>query len=137
MLRYAATTRASPAEAWSLMARPERWHEWAPHLRGAWGLGAPEVQAGARGAARLLGFVPVPATVVAKDPARAWTWRVGPVTLVHRVEPRGDQAGVVVELSAPAPLEALLRVSYGPVVTILVDNLARVAERRSVPPAAT
>jgi hypothetical protein len=36
---------------------------------------------------------------------------------------------VVITLAATAPLEALLRVTYGPVVALLVRNLARVAAR--------
>jgi hypothetical protein len=129
MLSYEAASAASPDTAWDLVARPARWHEWAPHVRGAWGLGAPEVRLGARGAARLLGVLPVPAAVVAKDPGRSWTWRVGPVELDHRVEPRAAGCVVAVDVRAPAAVEAVLRVSYGPVVAILVRRLARVAER--------
>jgi Polyketide cyclase / dehydrase and lipid transport len=129
MLRYEARSNADPDVAWALVARPARWHEWAPHVRGAWGLGEPEVTLGARGAARLFGVVPVPAAVVAKTPGRAWTWRVGPVELDHRVEPRAAGCLVGVDVRAPAPLEAALRVSYGPLVALLVRRLARVAER--------
>jgi hypothetical protein len=130
MLSYESSSSADPAAAWSLLARPGRWREWAPQLRGAWGLGEPEVRAGARGAARLLGVVPVPATVTRTVPGRLWTWRVGPVELDHRVDPRaGDGCVVGVDLRSPAPLEAVLRVTYGPVVALLVAHLARVAER--------
>ena len=130
VLTYAAETTAPPAAAWALFARPARWPEWAPQLRGAWGLGSPEVAVGARGAARLLGVVPVPATITAKDPGRSWSWRVGPVELDHRVEPLpGRGARVVTDLRAPAALEAVLRVSYGPFVALLMRNLARVAAR--------
>jgi hypothetical protein len=123
---------APPEVAWALVARPARWHDWAPHVRGAWGLrGADgEVRLGARGAARLLGAIPVPAVVIGKVDGRAWTWRVGPVELDHRVEPRaGGGCAVGVDLRAPAPLEAVLRVTYGPLVAALVRNLARAAER--------
>ena len=71
MLTYTARTSASPERAWALMARPWLWSRWAPHLRGAWGLGEPEVRPGARGAARLLGVVPVPARIVEVDPSRS------------------------------------------------------------------
>jgi len=84
---------------------------------------------GARGAARLLGAVPVPARVTAKRAGRSWTWKVGPVSLVHRVEPLGTGCEVAIDLCAPRPLERLLSVSYGPVVALLVRRLARVAER--------
>jgi hypothetical protein len=131
MLTYEARSSAPADAAWSLVAQPDRWHEWAPHLRGAWGLGEPEVQTGARGAARLLGILPVPAEVTEKHPGRRWSWRVGPVEIVHRVEPApvGSGSLVAVDMRAPAPLERALAVSYGPLVALLVHNLARVAAR--------
>jgi hypothetical protein len=129
MLSYSARSAAPPAEAWALIARPARWHEWAPHIRGAWGLGSPEVRVGARGAARLFGALPVPAAVTAKRPGSSWTWRVGPVELVHRVEPRSSGCEIAIDLVAPGPVEAALRATYGPVVALLVRRLARVAER--------
>jgi hypothetical protein len=109
-----------------MIASPARWPEWAPHVRGAWGLGAPEVQEGARGAARLLGVVPVPAKITAKS-ERSWTWKVGPATMVHRVEPRGSGCVVAIDLSAPGPLEGALAATYGPVIQMMLNNLARVA----------
>lgn len=124
MLRYRAHSHAEPARAWELIARPGRWHEWAPHVRGAWGLGEPEVRVGARGAARLLGVVPVPAVVTAKEEGRSWTWRVGPVDMVHAVRPAAGGCHVEVELHAPAPVEALLARTYGPLVGLLVVRLA-------------
>jgi hypothetical protein len=131
VLRYAADTTASPAEAWSLLARPERWPEWAPQLRGAWGLAGPsgEVEPGRTGAARLLGVVPVPARITLVDPGRAWTWRVGPVTFDHLVEPRTGGCTVATTIRTATPLEAALSVTYGPVVALLMRNLARVAAR--------
>jgi hypothetical protein len=128
VLSYSAKSSGSPERAWALMARPALWSQWAPHLRGAWGLGSPEVEQGARGAARLLGVVPVPARIVEVSAPRSWTWRVGPVTLNHRTYPDQDGGSVVaVDLIAPAPIEAALSVTYGPVVQLLVKNLARVA----------
>jgi hypothetical protein len=124
---YAAQTDGPPARAWALMAEPRLWSRWAPHLRGAWGLGEPEVTEGARGAVRLLGAVPIPATILAVDPGRSWTWRVGPVEMVHRVEPAPGGCVVAVDLAAPAALEAALRRSYGPLIALLVRHLARVA----------
>ena len=130
MLRYEAESTAEADAAWALLARPGRWHEWAPHVRGAWGLGEPEVRRGAVGAVRLLGAVPVPARVVDVVPRRAWSWRVGPVLMDHRVESRpGGGCVIAIELRARRPVEAALRVSYGPVVGALVRRLARVAPR--------
>jgi uncharacterized protein YndB with AHSA1/START domain len=120
---YECRSEAPPERVWELLARPDRWSEWAPHVRGARGLGSPEVEAGSRGTVSLLGFVPVPARVTAKEPGRSWTWRVGPVELEHRVAPRGTGSTVTIELRAPLPV----RVAYGPLVALLVRNLARVA----------
>ena len=129
MAVYRARSSASPATAWALISQPDRWPEWAPHLRGGWGLGFPEVEPGSRGAASLLGAVPVPATILAKDPGRSWTWRVGPVEMDHRVRPAGTGSEIEVELRAAAPIAAALRLTYGPAVALLVRNLARRAAR--------
>ncbi|MTD45299.1 SRPBCC family protein [Conexibacter sp. W3-3-2] len=131
VLRYQADTAADAATAWALLARPDRWSDWAPHVRGAWGLGEPEVREGARGAARLLGVVPVPARITAVEAGRSWTWDVGGILMDHVVEPLERGAVVAVQLRAPAPVEALLARTYGPVVALLVRRLARVAERPS------
>ena len=131
MLSYSASSRARSTVAWALISQPDRWSDWAPHLRGAWGLGRPEVELGATGAARLLGVLPVPAKITAKKPGRSWAWRVGPVTMDHVVRTRQDGCQIAVEIHAPAPFEAALAVSYGPLVSALVRNLARVAERAS------
>lgn len=135
MLRYAASTAADPKIAWELMACPARWHQWAPHVRGAWGLGDREVQVGRNGWVRLLGVVPVQATVVAKEEGRSWTWRVGGVVLMdHVVDPRpGGGCVVAVTLRAPGPVEVALRLAYGPVVRVMVGRLAAAAATRTPP----
>lgn len=121
---HSSDSTAAPGVAWSLVAEPRRWAEWAPHVRGAWGLGSPEVEAGKVGAAKLLGVVPVPAKVTNVDPGRAWTWRVGPLTLVHAVDPRpGGGCRVSMILDGPAPIV----LAYGPIVGALTRRLARLA----------
>jgi len=128
-MRTFSVTSAAPAEAaWRLLARPQDWSAWAPHVRGAWGLGEPEVREGAVGAARLFGAVPIPARIVAKRPGRSWTWRVGLVEMVHRVEPRERGCEVTVDLIAPAPVERALSAAYGPVIAATLRRLARRAE---------
>ncbi|MBJ7332496.1 MAG: SRPBCC family protein, partial [Solirubrobacteraceae bacterium] len=121
----------APAEkVWSLLARPGRWHEWSPFLRGAKGLGSDEVEPGRRGAARL-GLVPVPVEVTSKTEGRSWTMKVGPVTMVNRVRPRADGTCIVgIDVHAPAPLEPALAATYGSVVDLLVHHLARTAPAR-------
>jgi len=137
MLRYEAHSSADPLVAWSLVAEPARWHEWSPHVRGAWGLGEPEIERGARGAARLLGIVPIPTRVTAVAEGRSWTWSVGLMELDHRVDPDPDGTGgsiVGVDIRAAPAMEAVLRFTYGPVVALLVRNLARVAGQKMLAP---
>ena len=130
MRTFTVATDAPPDVAWRLLARPADWGRWSPHVRGAWGLGDPEVRRGACGAARLLGVVPVPARVVGKRDGRSWTWRVGAVEMAHRVEPRdGGGASVAIDLTAPGPLEPALALAYGPVIDRSLQRLAREAER--------
>jgi hypothetical protein len=125
---WSADSEASPAAAWALISRPDAWPEWAPHFRGAWGLGAREVREGAVGAARLLGVVPVPAVIVDKRPGRSWTWWAAPgVEVVHAVDPRPGGCTVSATLSAPGPLEPALALVLGPVFEICLRRLARIA----------
>jgi hypothetical protein len=128
MLRYEVPCDA-PDAAWPLLARPDRWHEWAPHVRGAWGLGAPEVEEGRSGFVRLVGVVPVPVKITNKS-GRSWTWRVGAVvTMDHVVTPDA----VAITLSAPPPLERALGVAYGPVIRAMLRRLSRTATARRPP----
>lgn len=127
VLTYVADCAADPDAAWRLIAEPERWASWAPHVRGARGLGSPEVRTGARGWALLLGAVPIPARVTAKQPHRSWSWQVGPIRLRHRVRPTAGGCQVAMDIEAPCGLEALVGLTYGPLVRLLVANLARVA----------
>jgi hypothetical protein len=125
---WTADSAGSPAAAWALISRPQAWPAWAPHIRGAWNLGDDEVRDGARGAARLLGVVPIPARIVGKEPGRSWTWRVGVVEMAHRVTPRAGGCTVAIDLRAPGPLEPALALTYGPVIALALRRLARRAE---------
>jgi hypothetical protein len=127
VITYEAHSSASAARAWELMAQPARWREWAPHIRGAWRLGSPEVQVGRRGLVRILGAPVVPAKITRKRAGRMWAWKVGPVELVHRVAPRSGGSTVAIDIQAPAALEPVLRATYGPVVGLLVNRLAKAA----------
>lgn len=129
MLRYEVPCDASAA-AWPLLAQPARWHEWAPHVRGAWGLGAPEVEPGRSGFVRLLGAVPVPVAIVDKDPNNSWTWRVGGVVTMEHVV---TADALAITLEAPVPLERALDVAYGPVIRLLLRRLSRTARARPRP----
>ena len=131
MFTCQAESGASTDEAWELLARPDRWQEWAPHVRGAWGLGEPEVQEGRRGYARLVGVVPVPARITEVKPGRSWTWQVGPALMAHRVEELPAGCLVAVDIEAPGPLEAALRAFYAPLVGRLLARLAAKAASRA------
>src|SRR3954463_5023701 len=115
MRTWTADSDASPRAAWALPSRPDAGPAWAPHLRGAWGLGGPEVRAGALGAARLLGVIPVSAGISAKDNGRSWAWRGGPAVLMPRVIERESGCTVAIDLRA-GPLEPALAVVYGPII---------------------
>jgi uncharacterized protein YndB with AHSA1/START domain len=129
-IRVETRSSAPPERVWALYAQPERWREWAPHVRSPRGLGDPEVQAGARGSVRLGGAVPVRARIVAVVSKRHWAWRVGPAELRHDVEPTADGGTLIgLEFEAPAALELAFRITYAPVTALLLRNLARVAER--------
>ena len=78
---------ASAAEVWSLVAEPERWHEWSPYVAGAEGLGTPEVREGAEGSVVLRGGLRIDAEVLEVVPGVSWTWRVRGLRIRHEVHP--------------------------------------------------
>lgn len=128
-MSFEAAAPQDTTAAWALMARPARWPEWAPHLRGAWGLGEPEVEPGRTGAARLFGVVPVPARITAKTAGSEWTWQVGLVRMRHRVEP----GRVAIDVEAPGALESAVAATYGPVIKWALRRLGdRAAAQPSV-----
>ncbi len=70
----------------------------------------------------------VPVRITAKDPGRSWDWRIGPLLMRHEVAPDGDRASrVSISMTAPTPVELAVRAGYGPLITPLLRNLARVA----------
>jgi hypothetical protein len=122
-------TEASPAEVWSLIARPARWHEWSPYVRGGEGLGEPEVEAGAVGKVVLLGGVRLDAEIFEVVPGRAWTWQVAGLRVHHEVEPTptGTRLSMTPEGSGAfwGPAALIYRLP-----TALIErNVGRVARR--------
>lgn len=71
--------------------------------------------------------LPIPARITGKVPGRSWDWRVGPVDMRHAVTARDLGCEVRIELDGPGTVELTLRASYGPLIALLVRNLARVA----------
>ena len=121
---------APPDRLWSLVARPDRWHEWSPHVRGAEGLGSPEVEPGSKGSVILRGGLRLPAEVTDVVPGRSWTWKVGGIVVHHIVTPTatGSTLAMPVEPAGRpwAPAAAL----YAPVVGAIARRIVRVAERQ-------
>jgi hypothetical protein len=119
---------APVAEVWSLLAEPGRWHEWSPYVRGAEGLGEPEVEAGATGKVVLLGGVRLDAEILEVVPRRSWTWQVGGLRVRHEVEPtsRGTRLSIAPEGDGPiwGPASLLYRLP----TTLIERNVA--ASRR-------
>ena len=92
------------------------------------------MHAGARGWVRVAGVVPVAVRILAVDPGRSWTWRVGPVTMRHLVRPHADGGcEVAIELTAAEPVLSAVAIVYGPVIKMLLVNLARVAGEPTTP----
>jgi uncharacterized protein YndB with AHSA1/START domain len=132
VIAYATEVAAAPDHVWPLLAQPARWPAWAPHLRGARGLGDPEVEAGRRGTVTLAPGIPIPVRILSLTPGEAWTWQAGPMRLTHALRPIDDaRSEVRIELRAPLLLEAALGATYGPVIRLMLANLARVGARHS------
>lgn len=129
MLSYTAASLSPPPSAWRLLAEPARWKRWAPHIRGAWGLGEVEVQPGRRGVVLLAPRIPVPVRIIAKQPGRWWEWQVGPLQMRHAVHRERDGCRIEVTLRGPGPAELAAHAAYGPIIWLTVNNLARVAGR--------
>jgi hypothetical protein len=125
----AADLDITPEQAWDLYARPTRWSDWAPHLRGASGLTGygGEVRAGARGLVWVLGVAPVPAKVTWVDRGNSWSWRVGPIEMDHVVEARdGGGCRVALVFRGPELVERVVAAIYGAPVRLLLRNMGRV-----------
>jgi hypothetical protein len=100
-------------------------------VRGARGLGEPEVEPGRSGLVLLGSGVSVaalPATITAVQAGRSWSWRVLGVEMAHEVA--AEAAGgsrVTITLRAAWPLERALELSYAPIVALVLRRLARLA----------
>jgi uncharacterized protein YndB with AHSA1/START domain len=123
----AVETDAPPERVWALMAKPELWGRWSPHVRGAVGLGSPEVVEGASGHVVLRGGVRLAARITEVVPGESWSWRVGGLHVRHTVRPVGTGSRIehVVEGSS-RPWSIVAR-AYVPIVGLIARNIARVA----------
>lgn len=122
-------TEASPAEVWSLLAEPARWHEWSPYVAGAEGLGEPEVEAGAVGAVVLRGGMRIGAEILEVVPGRSWTWRVKGLEVRHEVETTPRGARLAMTPSGSGPIWSPFAIAYRLPTALIARNIARVAKR--------
>ena len=120
----------APADAvWSLIARPDRWHEWSPYVAGADGLGEPEVEAGAVGSVLLRGGLRIGAEILDVVPGRSWAWRVKGLVIHHEVEPMPGGTSLSMSPEGDGPLWAPLALAYRLPTALTARNVARVARR--------
>lgn len=120
---------ASPEQLWALIARPDRWSEWSPHVRGGEGLGSPEVSEGARGKVVLLGGLRLGAEITEVIPGRSWGWRVGGLKVHHLVEPTEHGSRLQFAVEATSRRWSPAAAAYSTLVGLIVRHIARVAER--------
>jgi hypothetical protein len=123
------TVDAPATEVWSLIARPDRWHEWSPYVVGAEGLGEPEVEEGAVGSVLLRGGLRIGAEILEVLPSRSWTWRVKGMVIRHEVEPVPGGTRLSMTPEGDGPLRAPLALAYRLPTTLIARNVARVARR--------
>jgi hypothetical protein len=100
-------------------------------VRGAEGLGSPEVVAGASGHVVLRGGIRLPAQITEVEPGRSWSWEVGGLRVRHAV--RTADGGSLIEhtVGGVAGIWSVAALAYAPIVGLIARNIARVAERRS------
>lgn len=120
---------APPERVWDLIARPGRWPEWSLYVRGAEGLGDPEVEAGAKGRVILAGGIKVPAEIIAVKPGRSWSWKVGGIIVDHQVEATSQGSRLSMPVEAARSAWSPLALVYAPVVDLFTSRIVKVAER--------
>lgn len=127
---HAVECDAPPDRVWALISRPDRWSEWSPHVRGAEGLGSPEVVEGASGSVVLRGGLRIAARITQVNPGESWSWRVAGLRVCHVVRPApGGGSRIEHEVEGSAPPWSVVAIAYAPIVGLIARNIARVAER--------
>jgi uncharacterized protein YndB with AHSA1/START domain len=119
---------ATPARLWELVARPDLWSRWSPYVRGAEGLGSPEVEQGARGKVVLRGGIRVPAEILEVSPGRSWSWRVGGIIVNHIVSPAPGGSRLTMPVKSDGRLWTPAALAYAPFVDLIARRVAQVAE---------
>lgn len=127
MPTYSLHSDASPDRVWHLLASPEHWPEWAPHIRHSVGFGPGPVAPGRWGLLFVGGVLPVGAFISEVSPGESWAFQLGALTVNHRVEREGDGSLIAVDFSGPLPVKALLQAFYAPLLSEALLNLSRLA----------
>jgi hypothetical protein len=120
---------APTTKVWSLIARPDRWHEWSPYVSGAEALGKPEVEEGAVGSVLLRGGLRVGAEILEVVPGRSWAWRVKGLVIRHEIEPVPGGTRLSMTPEGDGPLWSPLALAYRLPTALIARNVARVARR--------
>lgn len=127
MLTYSLRTDASPDMVWHLLASPEHWPEWAPHIKHSVGFGPGLVAPGRWGLIFVAGLIPVSAYISDVVPGQSWAWQLGPLTVNHRVEPDSQGSIIAFDFQGPLPVKALAQAFYAPVVESSLVRLSELA----------
>lgn len=122
------TVRASgPATVpavWEAYADPQRWHEWAPHIRRVDAIG--RLRPGLEG--QVYSFAPPPVNFTVTDvdaKGRRWSWNagLGPLRLSfdHGVDSHAAGSGTWLTMHGPFPLLLI----YAPIARLALRRLVR------------
>ena len=125
------SSNTSPERLWAVVSRPGLWPEWSPYVRGAEGLGSPEVQPGSHGKVVLVGGIRLPAKILEVEAGRSWTWQVGGIIVEHQVMPAPEGSRLAMPVRPAGGLWKPAAMAYAPMVKLIARRIVRVAERES------
>ena len=116
---------ARASDVWEAYADPQRWPEWAPHIRRVEAVG--RLRPGQVG--RVWSVVPAPVSFEVTDvdaKRRRWSWlaMIGPLRMRfdHGVDSRDGGSGSWLTMHGPLPLLMI----YAPVARLALHRLVRV-----------
>jgi hypothetical protein len=123
-LTLRATGPASATAVWEAYADPQRWSEWAPHIRRVEAIG--RLRPGLAG--QLFSVVPPAVSFEVTDVdarGRRWSWQtvLGPIRMSfdHGVDARDAGSGTWLTMHGPLPLLVL----YAPLARLALHRLVR------------
>ena len=118
---------AAPDEVWDRYARPARWPQWAPQIRGV-DVADERLRVGTTG--RVIGPLGVAASFVVQrwdDATMRWSWQAwfGPISLRldHGVDARGTGSSTFLTVHGPLPVV----LGYLPIARFALGRLVRAA----------